>query len=265
MLKNYHSHSQFCDGKATIEQFVEAAIALGFTTWGVSPHSPLPMLSHAPWAIAIDEVEGYIAHCEELKVKYKGAIEILTGMEIDYIDGQYNPSSLYFQNLALDYRIGSVHLLRSPRTGELVDIDCAVEQFSKSVDYHFSGSLQRVVTSYYESMTSMVEAGGFDFVAHPDKVSSNATLLSSKITSKEWYRALIDDFFVLCARRGVVLEINTKAYLSKGSFFPDVTHFDRVAELGIKVVINSDAHHVDRIDVGLREARGLYKGEVVSL
>lgn len=265
MLKNYHSHSQFCDAKATIEQFVEAAIAMGFQSWGVSPHSPLPMLSRAPWAMSTSQVDTYISHCQELKAKYRGSIELLVGMEIDYIGSDYNPNSPYFQNLPLDFRIGSVHMLRSPRTGELVDIDCGVEQFSKAVDYHFAGSLQKVVCAYYEAMTAMVETGGFDFVGHTDKISSNTSVLSSKITSKEWYKALVDDFFVLCASRGVVLEINTKAYLSKQLFFPDVSHFDRMAELGIKVVINSDAHYVDRIAVGLLEARALWKGEVVSL
>lgn len=254
MLTNHHSHSLFCDGKASIEEFVIAAIEAGFSHWGVSSHSPLPMLKEAPWAINIADVDRYIAEIERVKLKYADRITILAGMEIDYIDEDYNPASPYFQQLPLDFRIGSVHLLRSPRTGELVDVDCGVEQFSRAVDYHFAGSLQRVVEAYYAALTSMVELGGFDFVGHPDKISSNTTELSSRITGKEWYVRLIDDFFKLCAARGVTLEINTKAYESKGVFFPAERHFARIAELGIPVVINSDAHRLERIEVGLRYA-----------
>ena len=35
-LTNYHSHSNFCDGKAPLEDFVKSAIAAGFTAYGVS-------------------------------------------------------------------------------------------------------------------------------------------------------------------------------------------------------------------------------------
>ncbi len=265
MLTNYHSHTQFCDAKARVEDFVIEAIRLGFSEWGVSPHCPLPMLKYAPWAMSIEDVEPYIAHIEGLKVRYGDRIRIYTGMEIDYIDEQFNPSSDYFQSMPLDFRIGSVHLLRSPRTGELVDVDCSISDFKRHVDYHFSGSLQLVVQHYYKALNSMVELGGFDFLAHPDKISSNTSELSSKICSNGWYQDLVEQFLLNCAARGVVLEINTKAHHSKGVFFPDRQYFERMAQLGIKVVINSDVHHLDRLTVGLREVGELYKGEIVSL
>lgn len=260
MLTNYHSHSLFCDGKASIEEFVVAAIEAGFSEWGASCHCPLPMLKEAPWAIKLSDVDRYIDEIERVKLKYKDRIRVLAGMEIDYIDESYNPSSEYFQNLPLDFRIGSVHLLQSPRTGELVDVDCGIDQFERAVEYHFAGSLQKVVEAYYAAMVRMVTLGGFDFVGHSGKVSLNASALSSKITQKEWYKKLVDDFFVLCASKGVTLEINTKAYQNKGVFFPDEQYFARIIELGIPVVINSDAHRLDRIGSGLVEAHELFGG-----
>lgn len=265
MLTNYHSHTQFCDGKATMEEFVVEAIRCGFSAWGISPHSPLPMLERAPWALQEDEVGNYIGEAERLKREYGGEIRILTGMEIDYIDEEYNPSTKYFQELPLDFRIGSIHLLRSETTGELVDIDCPVEEFVKKMDYHFRGSTQRIAHAYYRAQRAMVTTGGFTFVGHSDKISSNLSLLSSRITEKSWYKDLVEEYLELCAARGVVLEINTKVLVRKGLFFPDKRYFSRMAELGIPVIINSDAHRLSDIAVGLREARSLYSGEIIEL
>lgn len=256
-MTNYHSHSTFCDGKASLEEFVKAAIAAGFTEWGASPHCPLPMLTHAPWTISERDVPKYLSEMDRLKSVYAGQIRLLTGMEIDYIDQTFNPSSDYFQQLPLDFRIGSVHLLHSERTGELVDVDCDVEQFRTAVEYHFSGSVERVVRQYYAALTAMVERGGFDFVGHVDKVSMNASALSSHISDRAWYGDLVDEFLVLCATTGTTLEINTKAYEARGRFFPDARYFPRIKELKIPTVINSDAHRLERISVGLAQAARL--------
>lgn len=249
---NYHSHCSYCDGKGEIEDFVLSAIARDFKIYGVSTHSPLPFT--APWVIGWDEVGNYLRQIEQLKERYSSKIELLAGMEIDYLDETYNPSTDYFQNLALDYRIGSVHFVRSEKDASFVDIDCPVADFARAVDYHFSGSLERVVRGYYKAKREMIEAGGFDFVGHADKISMNASTLSSHIADKPWYRGLVDEFLELCAARNVRLEVNTKAWDVKGVFFPDERYFRRIAELGIAVVVNSDAHRTDRVDLGLQPA-----------
>lgn len=45
MLYNFHSHTQFCDGRATMAEFAAEAVAQGFTHYGFSPHSPVPIQS----------------------------------------------------------------------------------------------------------------------------------------------------------------------------------------------------------------------------
>lgn len=34
---NLHSHTQFCDGRASMEEMAAAAMAEGFSHWGFSP------------------------------------------------------------------------------------------------------------------------------------------------------------------------------------------------------------------------------------
>ena len=56
------------------------------------------------------------------------------------------------------------------------------------------------------------------------------------------------------AERGIMMEINTKAFLRKGCFFPDIRHFAFIRALGIPVLVNSDAHRPDLINAGRAEA-----------
>ncbi len=263
-LTNYHSHTQFCDAKNTIEELVQGAITEGFSHWGVSPHCPLPMLPSAGWVMREGDVAPYFAEIERLRGLYGTKIEILRGREVDWVDEDFNPAATYFQGMGLDYIIGSVHLLKSPRTGELLDIDCGVEWFERTVRGHFGGSLQRLVVAYYTSMSRMVERGGFTFIGHPDKVLANARILSRNVAQKSWYQGLVGDFLRLCQERKITLEINTKAYPHTGNFFPDQMWWTQMAELEIPAIINSDTHRLCGISTGLREAHSLYRGPIIT-
>lgn len=111
-LTNYHSHCLYCDGRANMEDFIRFAISEGFTSYGISSHAPLPFSTAwtrngIGWMI-------YLSEFSRLKEKYADKIELAIGLEIDYLDEDSNPSLPRFQDLPLDYRIGSVHMLYSP-------------------------------------------------------------------------------------------------------------------------------------------------------
>lgn len=236
---NYHSHCSFCDGKAPMEDFVKSAIAAGFTSYGVSSHAPLPFETR--WTLKAADVPAYLEELARLKSKYAAEIDIYAGMEIDYLNDSQNPAIDYFQNLPLDYRIGSVHLLYTP-DGKIVDTDTNPEKFKKLVEKDFHGDLRLVVDSYFNASSRMVELGGFDFVGHADKISHNAELYDASLSEQDWFKKRLEGYFSLIAEKGLMMEINTKAYTKKGCFFPSMRHFGLLKELGIPVLVNSDAH-----------------------
>ena len=41
ILSNCHTHTNYCDGKATAEQMILSAIDKGFSSIGISSHSPM--------------------------------------------------------------------------------------------------------------------------------------------------------------------------------------------------------------------------------
>ena len=127
---NYHSHCDFCDGKAPMEAFVKEAVAEGFSAYGVSSHAPLPFPSH--YTMVKERVPEYLQEIACLRALYGDRIELYAGMEIDYLDKDSHPANAYFQSLPLDYRIGSVHLIYTDE-GRLIDTDTGSEHFHASI------------------------------------------------------------------------------------------------------------------------------------
>ncbi|WP_303010185.1 histidinol-phosphatase [uncultured Bacteroides sp.] len=248
---NYHSHCLYCDGRANMEDFIRFAISEGFTSYGISSHAPLPFST--AWTMEWDRMDDYLSEFSRLKEKYADRIELAVGLEIDYLDADNNPSSSRFQELPLDYRIGSVHMLYSP-AGTIVDIDTPADIFRQLVDKHFDGDLDYVVRLYYGNLLRMVELGGFDIVGHADKMHYNASRYRPGLLDETWYDTLVREYFEAIAGRGYIVEINTKAYHELGTFYPNERYFSFLKELGIRVQVNSDAHYPERINSGRPEA-----------
>lgn len=214
-LTNYHSHCLYCDGRADMDAFIRFAIAEGFTSYGISSHAPLPFPT--AWTMEWDQMEDYLAEFRRVKEKYAGKIEFYSGLEIDYLNEESNPSIARFRELPLDYRIGSVHLLYNDK-GEVVDIDVAPPVFRKIVDEHFHGDLDRVIRLYYDRQLRMMELGGFDILGHADKMHYNAASYRPGLLDELWYENLMRDYFTTIARYGYMVEINSKAYHLYGTF-----------------------------------------------
>ncbi len=250
-LTNYHSHTLYCDGRASMRDFIRFALSYGFTSYGFSPHAPLPF--QTTWTMEPDQMDQFITEFRQLKEEYADRIDLYVGMEIDYLNEMHNPSIPYFQALPLDYRIGSVHMLYDGQ-GEVVDIDVPPATFKKIVKKKFCGDLELVIRLYYHRLKRMLELGGFDIVGHADKIHYNASCYHPGLMDELWYDVLVREYFAEIVRRGYQIEINTKSYLDTSFLFPDDRYLPFLHELGAKVQVNSDAHYPDRINSGRPEA-----------
>ncbi len=115
MLTNFHTHTTFCDGKATAEDMVLSALETGFCSLGFSGHGYTP---YDP-RYCMKDTEGYIAEVKRLKEKYKNDIEIYLGIEEDSRSPQCRRD--------FDYVIGSCHYCESG--GILTPIDSSYAYF----------------------------------------------------------------------------------------------------------------------------------------
>lgn len=250
-LTNFHSHCDFCDGHAPMEAFVREAISRGFEAYGISSHAPFPVQNSCN--MRRERMADYLDEFRRLKQIYSSEIELYIGLEIDFLDDTFNPSIPYFQELPLDYRIGSVHYIVAP-DGTPIDTDGPPSRFKDYVDTFFDGDVDEAVRRFYRSSFRMVELGGFDFLGHLDKIGLNASLYRPGLDSEPWYRQLVFDYLDEIASRDLLVEVNTKAMETRGRFFPHRDYFGTMRELGIRVVVNSDSHYPEKINSGRAEA-----------
>ncbi len=246
-LTNFHSHCDFCDGHAPMEAFVQEAIRQGFIAYGFTSHAPIPVENHCN--MKQERLASYLAEFDRLKKLYAPQIELYIGLEIDYLNESFHPAIDYYRNTPLDYRIGSVHYIETP-DGTPVDTDGSPERFKGYVDTYFDGDVDEVVRCFYRSSRLMLERGGFDILGHFDKIGLNASCYRFGLANEPWYKELVYDYIGEIARRGVLAEINTKAWERWGRLFPHVDYFETMHDAGIRVVVNSDAHYPEKINSG---------------
>lgn len=251
---NYHSHTQFCDGRASMEVMAAAAFGEGMEIWGFSPHSPICVPS--PCNMTLEQVPEYLDEASRLRDCYAGRMTILTGMEVDFMSRDFGPHIDLFQKMPLDYRIGSVHFVPN-QDGIPVDCDGNAERFKRYLAECYRGDLRYVVERYFEQVLTMIELGGFEILGHFDKIAANASSVDPDIEEAGWYDALIDDVIRMACDRDYIIEINTKSLKDRGRFFPSLQHWKRIQNT--RILVNSDAHHPDLVNANRNEALRLLR------
>ena len=265
-LYNYHSHTQFCDGRASMEDMASAAFICGMGLWGFSPHSPIVVESKCN--MAYEDVPKYLEEADRLHDFYDGKMKILKGMEIDFLSTDFGPHIDYFQKLPLDFRIGSVHFVTN-QAGIPLDCDGRFERFAMYLKDGFNGDLRYVVEKFYEQELTMIERGGFNILGHFDKIAANASLVDPSIEHQGWYQALVDDVIRNAKDSGLLIEINTKSSLDKKRFFPSTEIWKSLIDhkkgetahslLHQSILVNSDAHDPEKVNLGRMEAIEAFK------
>ncbi len=241
---NFHSHTQYCDGRADMEAFVKEAIKQGFTHYGFSPHSPIPIES--PCNMKHEDVPAYVDEFNRLKRLYGDRISLYLSMEIDYLGDDWGSSNAFFANIPLDYRIGSVHFI--PSDYGYIDVDGCYENFKEKMSRYFHNDIRYVVETFYRQSTLMLEAGGFDIIGHFDKIGHNAGHYREGIEQESWYKTLVYDLMDLIIEKGVIVEINTKAWQEHNRMFPGVAWIPYLLKANVPILVNSDAHFPALID-----------------
>lgn len=79
--QNLHAHSTYDDGKSTMREMVEASMAAGLTSVGISVHSPLPYDNE--WGISEERLHAYLSELRALQTEYAGCIGVFAGIERD--------------------------------------------------------------------------------------------------------------------------------------------------------------------------------------
>lgn len=250
MWSNYHSHSSFCDGRETMEEFVKYAIAKGIRKYGFSSHAPVPF--HTNWTMNADDYHDYEAEFHRLKIKYADKIELFLGLEIDFIVDCSNARSGFFADKKLDYAIGSIHYLDKLAAGKYWTIDGPFNEFNSGLTELFGGDIRQATERFYQITHQMMDIGGFDMLGHCDKITMHGSKYNDFDQKSAWYQNLIGQMLEKVKARQLILEINTKSLLERGITFPDRQFYNLIRDLDIPVTVNSDCHYPSKVIDGFQ-------------
>ena len=264
MRANYHTHSDFCDGKASPAAMALAAREAGYEVLGFSGHAPFP--EGMRWAVKPERLGDYAAEIRRLKAAWApggaeaaahGSMEVLLGLEIDWFPPESSPADGRFTGLDLDYSIGSVHFAAVPGF-EPFTVDSNNEAFALSLAR--AGNDAKVLyRDYYARLAAMIEAGGFDILGHFDLIKkNNGASIYFDEASPDYLAAAFEAADCLKGRN-IVVEINLGG-LARGKTtepYPSLAILKRLRGLEVPITFCADAHAPPHLGTHLETARKL--------
>lgn len=247
MLKtNYHTHTNFCDGKGSPEEIARIAVEKGFNILGFSSHSMYPF--GGTWHIAPKETKDYAQAVRKVQENYKAKLAVLLGFEADYIPMVSKPDFHRFREMTPDYLIGSVHYVFSEK-GRLA-VDYSADLLKEKIDTLYNGNAKEVVQRYFELQREMLSKCSFTIIGHCDLVRKNNGKLNLFNEKDDWYRKEITLTADAIKKAGVIAEVNTGA-IARGSMddvYPSSDFLKLLNERNVPVTLSSDAHNPEFLD-----------------
>ncbi|RKP08003.1 histidinol-phosphatase [Thamnocephalis sphaerospora] len=243
-----HTHSgQFCHhAHGTLEELVQAAVAAGLRTLGLSEHMPrqrvqdlYPEEANATPDSLHARFDAYVHEARRLRDKYANQLRILVGMETEYI---YAEQATKVQALrarySLDYVVGSVHHVH----GHPIDFDAAMLAEAQTAS---GGTAETLVCAYFDAQRDMLHALRPEVVGHFDLIR-RLMPRDTEWTEAVWQR--VRENATIIASYGGLVEINTAAW--KYGFadpYPQQAVIKILKAAGCRFTLSDDAHSPEQV------------------
>ncbi|HEY9870434.1 MAG TPA: PHP domain-containing protein, partial [Candidatus Obscuribacterales bacterium] len=196
----FHNHTNWSDGKATLEDMVRAARDLGFKYLGIADHSQSLTIANG---LSPDRVRKQQEEIDTLNEKLKD-FRIFKGIECDILpDGRMDFDDDLLQTF--DYVVASVHSNFNQPEEEMT---------------------RRIVRALSNPHVTML---------------GHAT--GRLLLAREGYKVNLEKVIAAAAEHGKMIEINSQP----DRLDLDWIHCKRAKALGVKLVINPDAHSMGEL------------------
>ncbi|MDR2209871.1 MAG: histidinol-phosphatase [Spirochaetaceae bacterium] len=259
-----HTHTTFCDGEADVHTMCAAAFAKGFESIGFSSHGPVTKKTglKTGWHLPDHRLDEYIDTIRREQKLWEGKLTVYLGLEVDFIQGLCGPADADIQALPLDYIIGAVHYVLSPRNGEPFAVDSPPEEFKKGLADLFDAGGTALYNRYYDAYGQMIRAGGCDILAHLDLVKKNNRQFQFFSPAEGEYLRRVEETADLAAAaqggsRSPVVEVNTGGIIRgrTADTYPSLEIQRLLKKRHVPLTINADAHGPDHLGGAYETAR----------
>jgi histidinol-phosphatase (PHP family) len=243
---DFHSHHRRCGhALGEIDDYVAAAHAAGLQWFGVSDHGPAWWFDadHAlpRTQMAKSEFGNYLDQAREIAERWRSRINVLVGVEADWIDGRAGELTTVLDRPGIDYVLGSVHY------------SGGVNIFRK--DRWDTDNAEEVFRDYYRQVADCARSGLFDILSHLTAVEAYAPLPSPSLAD-ELYTPVADAI----AESGCIVEINTSGYRKRPEIdepFPNRRMLRLLIERGVPLTFGSDCHQPGEVGYASEAVRAL--------
>lgn len=242
-------HTPLCKHSVGLPgEYAEEAAAKGLRGIIVTCHSPMPGGYSANVRMQPDELPTYLEMIDAAAVAWDGEVEVLPGMESDYVPGMEKWLEELHAKADFHHVLGSVHPF--------------VPEFRKRFDNGDPIAYQKL---YFTHLAEAAETGLFDTLAHPDLIKNEY--------ASTWSLELVLPHVLECldriAEAGCAMELNTSGLMKKiPEMNPSPSILAEMQRRGIPVVLGADAHRPGRVADQFPEALRLLAGlgfESISL
>ena len=245
-----HNHTNFSDGKDSIEDTVKRAKEIGLKTIGISDHfSVVGREKH----LNPDNIGKHVDEVNRVRKKFPD-MEILVGPEVDFpIEDDVSKNEAQLKVLRdikshykIDYYIGSVHAISTknfyikglhstPPLPAVIRFDNFISVLKHRL---FSDYGWYVLNEYWRNMKMIAAEPMFDVIGHPDYIK----LLNNETKKGIAANDLKRDFFKLVQQNNKVIEFNTGGYWWFPISFPGLGILGTAIENNIPIIVTSDSH-----------------------
>lgn len=242
---NYHMHTTFDDGKNTIEEMTEAAIAKGFDAIGFSGHG----FTEFDQRYCMKDPAGFIRAVKQAQKTYADRIQIYLGSEEDIFRPVPRGEYQYLISSSHYFHIGDRYY----------PIDSSPQYFAQCLAA-FGGDPMKLAESYFSTFVPYIRKRKPDIVGHFDLITKFDEQ-NHQYLENESYRKLAREALTEALLSDSYFEVNTGA-ISRGYRslpYPSEDLLYTLKKEGGKVILSSDSHAAGTIDCYFEEARSMLK------
>ncbi len=228
-ISNLHTHTNYCDGKNSIEENIKYAIEKEFISLGFSGHSNF---IKDDCSMTKEGTIKYLSDIKKYKEIYKDKIQIYSGIEADYYSNLNKETD---KKMSLDYRIGSVHFINDEK--DYFCIDMSKDNFEETIK-HF-GNIKIVIEKYFDNIIKMTNTQKPDFTEE-----------------ENWYIEKVEEVLENIKENNSIVEVNIKL-MSKSNLdahYPNKMTIKKILKMNIPLTLNTDAHSINGLDKFYYEA-----------
>jgi histidinol-phosphatase (PHP family) len=231
MLASYHNHTNWSDGKGTVDQLVAAARELGLGEVGISDHLTLHPSGRAiPWSMPPDRVGAYVREVDAAAVQSQivaGPV-VRLGLEVDWFDGAEEAIRGALAGRGLDYVIGSVHF----------NGDFPIDGHASSWQRLSADERDEMHRAYWRQIPLMADSYLFDIAGHLDLPKKFGFRPQCEMAP------LIAEALDAIADARMVVELNTNGWHCPcREPYPSAAILLECRRRNIAVTLSADAHH----------------------